>query len=66
MEAKGILSNIADGFRRDKTMRNSLITQITMHEDAKMSQTHMYTANLDFKGAFGGMYRRILFKTVRD
>ena len=37
-----------------------------MYEDAKMSRKHIYTAYSDFKGAFGDMYHRILFKTMRD
>ncbi len=37
-----------------------------MYEDAKMSNKHIYTAYSDFKGAFGGMEHRIIFKTMRD
>ena len=36
-----------------------------MYEDAKLSKKHVYTAYLDFKGAFGGMDYRILFKNMR-
>ena len=36
-----------------------------IYEDAKMSKEHIYTAYSDFKGAFGGMDHRILFKTMR-
>jgi hypothetical protein len=37
-----------------------------VYEDAKLSKKHIYTAYSDFKGAFGGMDKRILFKTMRE
>ena len=37
-----------------------------MYEDAKMSKKHIYTAYSDFKGDFGGMNHKILFKTTRE
>ncbi len=37
-----------------------------MYEGAKMSKKQIYTAYSDFKGVFGGMYHRILFKTMRE
>jgi hypothetical protein len=37
-----------------------------MYEDANMSKKNIYTAYSDFKGAFGGMDHRILFKTMKE
>ena len=37
-----------------------------VYEDAKLFKKHIYTAYSDFKGAFGGMDHRILFKTMRE
>jgi hypothetical protein len=37
-----------------------------VYEDAKLSKKHIHTAYSDFKGAFGGMDQRILFKTMRE
>jgi hypothetical protein len=65
-EAQRILSDTEDGFRRHRKIYDSLSTHIMMSKDAKMSKKHIYTAYSDFKGAFGGMDHRILFKTTRD
>ncbi len=65
-EAHSILSDTADGFRRHRKIYDNLSTHIMMYEDAKMSKKHMCTAYSDFKGAFGGVDHRILFKTMRD
>ena len=65
-EAQGILRDTTDGFRRHRKIYDSLSTHIMMYEDAKMSKKHMCTAYSDFKGAFGGVDHRILFKTMRD
>jgi hypothetical protein len=65
-EAQGILSDSANGFRRDRMIYDSLSIHIMMYEDAKMSKTHIYTAYSVFKGAFGDMDPRILFTTMRD
>jgi hypothetical protein len=65
-EAQDILSDTADEFRRHRKIYDSLSTHIMMYEDAKMSKKHIYAAYSDFKGAFGGMDHRILFKTMRD
>jgi hypothetical protein len=48
---------------RHRKIYDSLSTHIMMYEDSKMSKKHIYTAYSDFKGAFGGMDHRILFKT---
>ncbi len=37
VEAQGILSDTADGFRRHRKIYDSLSTHIMMYEDAKMS-----------------------------
>jgi hypothetical protein len=37
-----------------------------VYKDAKLSKKHRYTAYPYFKGAFGGMDHRILFKTMRE
>ena len=37
-----------------------------MYEDAKLFKKNIYTAYSDFKGAFGGMDHRILFRIMRD
>ncbi len=63
-EARGILSDTADGFRRHRKIYDSLSTQIMVYEDAKLSKNKIHTAYSDFKGAFGGMDHRILFKTI--
>ncbi len=65
-EARGILRDTADGFRRYRKMYDSLSTQTMMYEDAKLSKKHIYTAYSDFKGAYGGMDHRILFKHMRE
>jgi hypothetical protein len=65
-EAQGIMSDITDGFRRHRQIYDSLSAHIMRYEDAKMSEKHIYTAYSDFKGAFGGMNHRILFKAMRD
>ena len=64
-EAQGILSDIADGFRRHLKIHDSLFTHIRMYEDAKMTK-NIYIAYSDFKGAFGGMDHIILFKTMKE
>ncbi len=66
VEARGILNNTADGFRRHRKIYDILLTYITMYEDAYISTKPIYTAYSDFKGAFGGMDHRILFKTMRE
>jgi len=63
--AQGILSYAVNGFRRHRKIYDSLSTYIMMYEDATISKKHIYTAYSDFKGAFGGMDHRILFKTMR-
>jgi hypothetical protein len=65
-EAQGILSDTTDGFRRHRNIYDSLSTHIMVYEDAKQLKKHIYTAYSDFKGAFGGMDHRILFKTMRE
>jgi hypothetical protein len=35
-----------------------------MYKDAKLSKKHVYTAYSSFKGGFGGIEHRILFKTT--
>ena len=62
-EAQGILIDTADGIRRHIKIHDSLSTHIMMYENAKK---HVYTAYSDFKGGFGGMDHRILFKTMRE
>ncbi len=37
-----------------------------MYEDSKLSRKHIYTAYSYFKGAFGGMDHRILFKIMKE
>jgi len=66
-EAQGILSDAADGFRQHRKICDDLFTHIMMYEDAKMSKKHIYTTAFSyFKGAFGGMDHRILFKRMRE
>jgi hypothetical protein len=66
-EEKGILSDTSDGFKRHKKINDNLSTRVMLYEDAKMSKnTSTRTAYSDFKGAFGGMNYRILFKTMRE
>jgi hypothetical protein len=65
-EAQGIFSDTADGFRHHRKIYDSLSTHIMVYEDAKLSKKHIYTAYSDFKGAFGSMDHRILFKTMRE
>ncbi len=65
-EAEGIFSDAADGFRSHRNIYDILSTRIMIHKDAKISQRNIYTAYSDFKGAFDGMYRRILFQLMED
>jgi len=65
-EAPGTFSDTADGFRSHRNIYDSLSTHIMMYEDAKNSKRNMYTTYPDFKGAFGGMDRRILFQLMKD
>ena len=37
-----------------------------MYKDAQFSNGNIYTAYSDFKGAFGGMDRRILFQLIKE
>jgi hypothetical protein len=66
VEANGIFSDTADGFRSHRNIYDSLSTHIMMYEDAKISKRNIYTAYSDFKGAFGGMDHRILFQLMRE
>ncbi len=63
-ETEGVFSDAAYGFRPHRNIYDSLSTHITMYEDAKLSQQNIYTTYSDFKGAFGGMDRRILFQLM--
>jgi hypothetical protein len=65
-ETEGIFNDTADGFRAHRQIYDSPTTHIMLYEDAKLSQTNIYTANSDFKGAFGGMDYHILFQIMKD
>ena len=65
-KAEGIFSDTANGFRSHRNIYDSLSTLIMIYEDATISKKNIYTANSDFKGAFGGMDHRILFQLMKD
>ena len=60
-KAQGILSDTSDGFRRHRKIHDNLST----HTIFKLKK-HICTAYSDFKGAFGGMNHRTLFKATRE
>ena len=60
-ESEGIFSDTTYGFRSHRNIYDSISIDMTMYEYAKLSKKNIYTAYLDFKGAFGGMGHRILF-----
>jgi len=62
-KAQGILSDTADGFRRQIKIYDILSTHIMVYEDAKLSNKHIYAAYSNFEGGFGGMGHIILFQT---
>jgi hypothetical protein len=65
-DSGGRFIDTTDGFRSHRNIYDSISTHITMYEDAKLSQKNIYAAYSDFKGAFGGMDRRILFQIMKE
>jgi hypothetical protein len=65
-EAQGILSDTADRFKCHRKIYDSLSTHNMMYEDAKLFRKQICTAYSDFKGSFGGMDHRLLFKPMRE
>ena len=65
-EALGILRDCQDGFRHGRKIYDSLSTHIAMLEDAKINKKNIYSAYLDFRGAFNGTDHRLMFKFMRQ
>jgi len=65
-EVEVIFSDTTDGFRSHRNIYDNLSTRIMIYEDLKISKRNIYTAYSDFKGAFGGIYHRILFQHMKD
>jgi hypothetical protein len=57
---------MADGFRTNRNIYDSISTHITMYEDAKPSKRNIYIAYSDYKGAFGGVDHRIIFQITKE
>ena len=65
-EAEGMINDNSDGFRANRQTYDSTRRHIMVLEDAKTSKKPIYTAFVDFKGAFNGTDHKCMFQTMRD
>jgi hypothetical protein len=65
-ETHGILSDQHDGFRKHRSMHDTLSSIIMMMEDAKLYHKDFYVMYAAFKGAFNAADHRIMFKHTRQ